>query len=153
MNEMVPFTDGFRRFDTILQEMRDFQNSIFSDPFFVTPKLFKSSSALPKINVKETEAEYLVEAALAGFKKEDIELSVEDKHLCIASKSSNENVVKNENEGYVFKELSSKSFRRVIPFPKNIDEEKITATLENGFLTVKVPKASTHDKLKRISII
>jgi len=153
MNDLVPFFDVNRKFDTIMQEMLSFQNDMFSDQFFATPKKLWKSSSLPKINVKETKTEYIVEANVAGFRKEDIAIFVEDKHLCIASKQSDEKVVENENEGYVFKELSSKAFRRVIPFPKNIDEEKIIATLENGFLTVKIPKASTKDKSREIKII
>lgn len=153
MNDLVPITDAWRRFDTLMREMQEFQNSIFSDPFFATPrKLWKSSSALPKINVKETEQDYIVEAAVPGYSKDQIKIYVEDGRLHIVSEATNTNSVENEDRGYIFKELSSRSFSRSIPFPTRVLEDKIEAKLEDGMLVVKVPKAKVELKSKQIKI-
>lgn len=151
MNDIIPITDAVRRFDILMREMQDFQSSIFSDPFFATPrKLWKSSSALPKINVRETEQEYMVEAAVPGYSKDQIRIYVEDGRLHIDSEVSSSQ--ENEDKGYIFKELSSRSFSRSIPFPTKINEEKIEARLDDGMLVVKVPKMKTELKSKQIKI-
>jgi HSP20 family protein len=123
-----------------MREMQEMQNAFFSDPFFATPrKMWKQSSALPKINVREGKGKYIVEAAVPGLSKEDLRIYPDGNRLVIESVKNESRAVENEDSGYIFKELSSRGFSRIIPFPTKIDGDKVSARLENGLLTIEVP--------------
>jgi HSP20 family molecular chaperone IbpA len=45
-----------------------------------------------------------------------------------------------KREGYLYSERSARSFYRRIPVPKEIEPSKVSADMNNGVLTVKLPK-------------
>jgi len=99
----------------------------------------KTKFSYPKLNIKNGEKEYLIEAAVPGLTKENVRVEYSNGLLTIAGSSQNEG--KEENNGYVVREMHKSSFARSI----NIDEEdcdveNIEAGVENGVLTVKIPK-------------
>ena len=103
-----------------------------------------------KVDVRENEKEYIVEVDLPGFKEENIDISIKDRVLTLSCKKNtniekknevNEEGKKEEEKGsYIIQERSSFEFKRSLSFADNIDEEAITARLENGVLEVRVPK-------------
>jgi len=120
--------------------MDNLMNSFFEDDFFRDElSMSKSVSRLPKINVREEDTKYVVEANVAGIEKKDLKISfIGDNSISIQYSKQDK---KEENgERYLIRELSGRSFERVIPFFESIDRDSIKAKIENGVLKVEVSK-------------
>ena len=102
-----------------------------------------------KIDIEETEKEYLVEAELPGIKKEEIDLNIEEDTLSITVNRSEE--ANKEGKNYIHRErrISSMS-RRIRLAEANLSE--INAKLNDGVLTVTIPKAEKISTLRKIEI-
>lgn len=99
------------------------------------------------IDVYQTPDNIMVKSTIAGVKPEDIDISINNDMLTIRGKRSMLETVKDEN--YLFRECYWGSFSRSIILPVEIESDKIDACLENGVLTVTLPKAKNA---KQISI-
>ncbi len=94
---------------------------------------------MPKVNVKEEEDKYLVEAEIPGLDKEEIELKYEHGNLTIKGEKQEES--RHDEENFISMERSERKFQRTIPFDDdNIDDENISAQLEKGILNITLPK-------------
>jgi HSP20 family protein len=92
----------------------------------------------PRLDVSEEEDRFLLEADLPGVRREDITIEVQGRSLIVAGQRK---IVRRTNRaGYSHCERLSGSFRRTIPLPRAVDEERITATLEDGILRLELPK-------------
>lgn len=91
----------------------------------------------PHVNILETKEGYLLEAEMAGVGKDGLELTLEGNELTIVGKRQS-NV---EGAETVYRESSPLSFKRVFELDPAIDAGKITAEIEQGVLTVNLPKA------------
>ena len=102
------------------------------------------------LDVIESDSEYTVKAAVAGFDPEKIEITYDDNTLSIKGEVKEEN--ENAEEGkYHIRERSYGSFYRSITMPGVIDAEQITADTDNGILVVHLPK-KPETQPKKISI-
>ena len=125
--------------------MEDFFNDIFGDGTF--------SRKIPPVDVYETEKAYVIEAEVAGYKQEEISLSV-DKHVLTISatvlkKAENvEEDEKKEEKKYVLKEISRPTFSRSFTLPEDVNEEAIEAETKDGLLSVTIPKMERVQKGK-----
>jgi len=102
-----------------------------------------------KIDVRETDQEYVVEAELPGIKREEINLSIEDENLCISVNRNEE--VKSDDNNYVHRERRVTSMSRRIHLI-NSNMEEIKAKLEDGVLVVTVPKQEKTNNSRIIDI-
>jgi HSP20 family protein len=87
-------------------------------------------------DIRETSENLVVEAELPGFKKDDIDVSVEQGVLTISAHREEE---KQEGEQH----LHERSYHRVqrrFTLPTTVDAEKVDAHLDNGVLTLTMPK-------------
>ena len=102
-----------------------------------------------KIDVKENDNDYLIEAEIPGVKKDEINLNIYDKILSISV--SREEKVNEEKDNYIHRErrLSSMS-RNVRLAGANLNSVK--AKLEEGVLTVTVPKQDKINEPRKIEI-
>ena len=66
-------------------------------------------------------------------------------------KGNKKNKIEDKNGKYYKKERWEGSFQRTLSLPKGLDGEKITAQLENGFLSISIPKKE-ETKPKQITI-
>jgi len=105
---------------------------------------------LPLANFsKHTSDTYDIEIDLAGVKKEDIELKVEDDYLTVnAIRKAKYNV--NEEDYYLY-ESNIGMISRSFLLPKDVDREKIDAKYEDGRLYITLNKEESR-KAKSISI-
>jgi HSP20 family protein len=118
-------------------------NSFFEDDFFRDEMaLSKSFSRLPKINVRDLKDKYAIEAAVPGLNKENIKVSVKGNNVILSYDSKEE--VKEDNNGYLMREISQRSFSRLIPFNEKIDKDKIEAKMDNGVLVIEVGKLNSN---------
>lgn len=98
------------------------------------------------IDVQRTDDGYRVEAALPGFKPEEIEVTLERGTLTISAKRSEEK--KTEQGRYLRREVYSGSFQRRLVLPAEVKAEDVRASYENGMLRVDVASAPTSNAVK-----
>jgi len=120
---------------------------VFFDDLFDIPVERKNS--VLKVDIKEQDGNYLIEADLPGIKKEDVKINYENDHLLIAVERKEEK--EEEGKNYIHRERNYSSMQRAIYLP-NIDSEKVKAKLENGVLKLSVEKKPTLPKGKLIEI-
>lgn len=99
------------------------------------------------VDVYQTPSKLLVKSTIAGVKPEDIDISVNNDMLTIRGKREMNEEINDEN--YLYRECYWGSFSRSIILPVEIEAEKIEASLENGVLTIILPKTKVT---KRVSI-
>lgn len=95
----------------------------------------KSKSFRPKANVIELDDQFKIDLALPGVTKENVTITVEDKHLIVSSDLKVEDDLK-----YTFKEFELGQFERKFILPKNINRENIGASFDSGILTISLLK-------------
>ena len=102
-----------------------------------------------KIDVVEKEKEYIVEAELPGTKKEEIDLNIDEDTLCISVNHTEETAKDDKN--YIHKERRATSMnRRIRLSDTKLDE--ISAKLEDGVLTITIPKDIKVASSRKIDI-
>ncbi|GJQ94703.1 17.8 kDa class I heat shock protein-like protein [Tanacetum coccineum] len=103
-----------------------------------------------RIDWKETPEAHVFKADLPGLKKEEVKVEVEEgRVLQISGERSKENEEKNDKWHRV--ERSSGMFMRRFRLPENAKMEEVKASMENGVLTVTVPKV--EEKKKEVKAI
>jgi HSP20 family protein len=109
------------------------------DNFFgnsLMPALFSGDGQI-RVDIKENEKEYIVEADLPGVKKEEINVDLNNDRLTISVTRNEE--VNEEKENYIRKERRSGSYCRSF-YVENVIEDQISAKFENGVLSMVLPK-------------
>lgn len=140
MSSLVPFDrkrNGIQKNYLSLFDLFDMDKAF--DNFFndsILPSNFYRGDQM-KVDIKENDKEYILEAELPGVNKEDIGIEIQDDRLTISINKDESKEEKNEN--YVRKERRSSRMVRSFTFD-NILNDKITAKHENGILTLVLPK-------------
>lgn len=93
------------------------------------------------IDVYQTDKDIIVKSTIAGVKPEDIDISLNNDMLTIRGKRQMLEEV--DEDDYLYRECYWGAFSRSIILPVEIRADKIEAVLENGVLTVVLPKAKT----------
>ena len=129
--------------------------SIFNDPFFLgfgdqfvrweTNK--KTTSSFPPYNVKKVDEDnYVVELAVAGYNREDIDVTVDKDTLIIKSEREND-----EKSEYIHKGIAGRNFTQTFTLGEYMVVK--SASLDNGLLTVKIEREIPEEaKPKTIKI-
>jgi HSP20 family protein len=102
---------------------------------------FFGSSAIPAVDVRESEDGYRMEVDLPGLTEKDVEVKLDNNLLTISSKKDEKKEEK--KNGYILRERKSSSFTRSFVLPEEVDREKITAEFTNGVLSLGFPKVPT----------
>ena len=115
------------------------------DDFFGNEWVDKTSSTAPAVNVIETDKEYKVEIAAPGLTRDDFKIDInEDNELTVSMEKKVEKNEESEKEGkkhtYLRREFSYSSFRQRMILPDNVNVDNIDAKMENGVLTIDIPK-------------
>ena len=130
MLELIPFISNNRVSN--YDPFKDMEN--FEKHFFGTDRISSF-----KTDIKDNGNEYLLEADLPGFKKEDIDVNLENNYLTIKAERKVENEEKDKKGRYIRCERSYGSFVRSFDVP-DVDTDKITASYEDGVLKLNMPK-------------
>ncbi|KAL2645179.1 hypothetical protein R1flu_012766 [Riccia fluitans] len=104
-----------------------------------------SSVANTRVDWVETPEAHVFKADLPGLKKEEVKIHVEDDRLLSISGERNKEQV-DEKDSYRRVERSYGKFHRQFRLPENSKVQEIVAKMENGVLTVTVPKAEVAKK-------
>ena len=119
----------------------------FFNDFFDNDWMMKTNATAPAINVVESDKDYKVEVAAPGMKKEDFNIHLGDNNeLIITMEQKNEN--KEEHKKYLRREFAYSKFQQSFVLPDNIEKEKISASVNDGILTIELPKQAPEEKAK-----
>jgi HSP20 family protein len=102
----------------------------------------------PAVDVRETDAELIVYAALPGLNKEDVSLEVHDNTLVLSGKMR---PLGSDEDAWVRRELPRGEFHRAFHLSADVQVGKVQATMKNGVLEIRLPKAE-EAKPRRIAI-
>ena len=94
--------------------------------------------SFPSLNVWEDEHAFVAEAEVPGLKMDDLEIFVTGDELTIKGERK---ACECEDVTYHRQERGTGTFSRVLRLPVEVDAEKVDATLSDGVLTIKLPKA------------
>ena len=120
---------------------------MFND-LFDTEFLPKVNATAPAINVKESDKAYTVELAAPGMKKEDFNVHINDEgNLVVKMESKNEKKDEDKTTRYLRREFSYSKFEQTLILPDDVKRDAISAKVENGVLTVELPKV-IEEKVK-----
>jgi HSP20 family protein len=111
-------------------------NRLFEDSF--VPSAW-ASSGLFAADLYETDDSIVVQAVIPGIKADDVEINVTGEVLTIRGETSSEQEV--DNRTYHFQERRYGSFSRSFGLPKPVMADKAEAVIEDGILTLTLPKA------------
>ena len=112
----------------------------FND-FFDTDFMPRVNATAPAINVKESEKDYTVELAAPGLTKDDFNVNIDhdgNLHIKIENKSNSKEEDKKSH--YLRREFSYSKYEQTLLLPDDVEKDKISASVNNGVLTVDLPK-------------
>ena len=121
--------------------------SNFFNDFFDTDMMPRMNATAPAVNVKETDKGYVMEIAAPGLKKEYCRVSLDNEgNLNLKIEDKFEHKEENKKEHYLRREINYSNYEQTYVLPEDVDKEKISAKVENGILTVELPKVSKEIK-------
>ena len=114
---------------------------LFNDLMNVGLNVPKQAATAPAINVKESDSEYVVEVAAPGLKKEDFFVNINDEgNLIIKMEQKSDKKEEEEKMHYLRREFSYTKYEQALILPDDVDKERISAKVNDGILTVQLPK-------------
>lgn len=128
---------------------------VFND-FFNTDFMPKASATAPAINVMESDKDYTVELAAPGLKKEDFKVNInDDGNLVIKMEQKDEQKEEDKSRHYLRREFSYSKYEQTLILPDDVEKDKIAARVDNGVLTIDLPKIAAAQKkpARQIDII
>lgn len=132
----------------------DWLNNWFDDNFFNTPVMAQTTTTAPAVNVKEDNKQYVMEVAVPGLKKEQVNMSIDkDGYLTLSIENKNEQKDENKKEHYLRREFSYTSYRQSYALPDNVDADKIAANVADGVLKVVLPKVEKKEEQEDVKHI
>ena len=105
----------------------------------------KDNQSYPPHNlIKESDTEFKIELALAGFTKEEVKVVQEEQTLTISGNNSE----KEGNENILHKGIASRAFTKTFDLAENI--EVTEASFENGMVIIKLRQDNPEDKMPKL---
>lgn len=106
---------------------------------------------MPHFDVREVEGNYEITAEVPGLAESDIDITFADGLLTI--KGEKETLREEEEKSYYLHERRFGTFSRSLRVPNSIDEDNIKAVLNNGILTIALPKtAEAMSRERKIAV-
>ena len=126
---------------------------IFND-FFGNEWIEKANSASPAINIIESDTDYKVELAAPGMTKDDFSVKIDaDNQLVVSMEKKEEHKDEDKKGRYLRREFSYSRFQQVMILPENVEKDKIDAKVQNGVLTIDIPKKQEAVEAKKVKEI
>ena len=130
-------------------------DNAFKD-FFDTEWMPRMNTTAPAVNVKETDKAYVMDIAAPGLKKEFVRVDLDDEgNLNVALENKMEHKEEKKKEHYLRREFAYSNYQQSYVLPEDVDREKISAKVNDGVLTIELPKLSPKkeaEKLHRIEV-
>ena len=123
------------------------------DDFLNTDFMPRANTTAPAVNVREDEKAYTMELAAPGIKKEFCRVNInDDGNLCIAIENKQEHKHEDKHHHYLRREFSYSNYEQNYMLPDDVEKDKISAKVEDGILTVVLPKVEKEEKKTTKSI-
>ena len=120
------------------------------DDFFNSDWMPKMKATAPAVNVKEDAKAYTMEVAVPGIKKEFCRVNINaDGNLDIAIENKMEHKEEDKKQHYLHREFSYSNYQQTYVLPDDIVKDNIAAKVDDGVLTITMPKV-TKDDVKKI---
>ncbi len=134
----------------VIRKNQSWLPSIFND-FFDNYWMERANATAPAINVIENETEYKVEVAAPGMTRKDFNISIDDEDglvITMEKKTENNEPADNKKKAgrYLRREFSYSKFQQTLILPDDVDKEKIAAQVNDGVLTINLPKKPAEVK-------
>jgi HSP20 family protein len=124
--------------------------SIFND-FFGNEWVERQSAASPSVNIIENDKGYKVEIAAPGLTKKDFRIDVhDDNRLIVSVEKKTEVKDEDRNNKYLRREFTFSSFRQSMILPDNVNKDAIKAWVEDGVLSIEIPKILKEEKAQAV---
>ena len=142
MASMIPYSNYERAL------RRQFPFDMFDD-FFASPLTAVNANDAFKMDVEDAGTAYVITAHLAGVKRDEIDVELNEGRLSISvNKVESE---EEQNKNYLHKETNAWSASRGV-YLKDAATEGLSAKLEGGVLTINVPKQDEKANITKVSI-
>ena len=149
MPTLIPFNrknNNLSRANTGFEDFYNMLDDFFSDGLMPARNLLRDTF---KIDIEEKDNEFSVEAEMPGINRDEIDLSIDDDNFCISVNRTEE--TNKDRKNYIHRERRASSMsRRIRLSGAKLDE--IKAKLEDGVLTVTVPKEIKSSASRKIDI-
>ena len=117
------------------------------DEIFNNEWMPKMKATEPAINVKEDGKAYTMEVAVPGIKKEFCRININnDGNLEVAIENKLEHKEEDKKEHFIRREFSYSNYQQTYVLPENVVKEKISAKVENGVLSIVMPKQTKEEE-------
>lgn len=148
MTRRTPFDELDRLFE---QMQENFENAAeLWDPDAVEAGLPTTTGL--RIDLEDTGDELVLTGDLPGFEAEDVEVRVDGRTLHVSAERDEETETGSEDGAFVRRERRHSSVSRSISLPTAVDTDAISATHDNGILTVRMPKADPDTEGTQIDV-
>lgn len=124
-------------------------NEVFSSDFISSPFPSQMASFEPRIDIRETEKTFELNAELPGLSKDNFKLTLDNDHLILEGEKKHEH--ENRNGHYYRTERSYGAFKRTFKLTDSVNKKKIRAAYRDGILRITLPK-SKEAKPKAIEV-
>ena len=124
--------DGFGRLvDTMFED--------FFSPLAINGRRLDDGASIPRLDLRETEQAYEIQADMPGVEKEDLKVAIDHQRITIEGECRKANE-RRDGENVVYSERSARKFMRSFSLPSEVDDAAAQARLENGVLHLTLPK-------------
>lgn len=129
-------------------------NNFFDDDLWIAKS--KNVTA-PAVNVIDADKAYKVEVAAPGMTKDDFHVKIDNENNLVISleKRSDSDNTEKKNHKYLRREFSYSKYQQAFTLPDDVENDKITAKMTDGVLTIDIPKrepAPVVDTTRHIAI-
>ena len=120
--------------------------TVFED-FLNNDIMPRANTTAPAVNVREDEKAYTMEVAAPGIKKEFCRVSINDEgNLQVSIENKVEHKEEEKKHHYLRREFSYTNYEQAYTLPEDVDKDNIEAKVENGILTVTLPRIQKEVK-------
>lgn len=138
-------------------------NEIVNNALNVANNVARNTAATPSINIIERKDAFEMQIAAPGMTREDIKLSLnEDENLVIAIEKKVETAPDKEQEAtetkqdqprYLRREFGLTKFNRTYILPEDVNRDAISATAQDGILTITMPRVLPEELKHEVKMI
>ncbi|EGN55667.1 heat-shock protein [Hallella multisaccharivorax DSM 17128] len=131
--------------------LNDWFDNDFSDNFYTNMR--RVNTTAPAVNVKEDADKYTMEVAVPGIKKDFVRIDLNkegDLELAIENKLEHheESGKTEQKEHYLRREFSYSNYQQEYTLPEDVDKDHISAKVEDGILSIVLPKVKKEEANK-----
>ena len=146
---MVPSIFGENLFDEFWNDPFDMDRML---PRGRDPLYGKHSKNLMKTDVRETEGSYELDVDLPGFKKEEVNVELNNGYLTIEAAKSLDKDDTDKQGRYIRQERYAGAMSRSFYVGEDVQPSEISAKFENGILQLSIPKSAPKQLPKTTAI-